>query len=178
VWSDLSARILAAADHRRHWDARQTTGTDAAGPAGQAATLFHGGELVDLNTNAHLGEEDLFVLEADEAFGTFLALHLRGLVVTNIESDHLDHYETIERLEAAFGEVAHRVVGPVVACVDDAGARRLMAALPVAVGYGTGEDATWRIAPRARACADSAGRPVRSRCRSQPSHAARNAAEP
>jgi UDP-N-acetylmuramate--alanine ligase len=112
---------------------------------GRDPSFMVGGELVDLNTNAHLGEEDLFVLEADEAFGTFLALHLRGLVVTNIESDHLDHYETVERLEAAFGEVAHRVVGPVVACVDDAGARRLMAALPAAIGYGTGEDARWRI---------------------------------
>ena len=36
----------------------------------------------------------LFVLEADEAFGTILDLHLAALAVTNIEADHLDYYGT------------------------------------------------------------------------------------
>lgn len=112
---------------------------------GRDPSFMVGGELVDLNTNAHLGDRDLFVLEADEAFGTFLSLHLRGLVVTNIESDHLDHYRTMDRLEEAFGEVSRKVAGPVVACIDDAGARRMVEALPAATGYGTSEDARWRI---------------------------------
>lgn len=112
---------------------------------GRDPSFMVGGELVDLNTNAHLGEEELFVLEADEAFGTFLDLHLRGLVVTNVEADHLDHYGTLERLEAAFSRVAGAVEGPVVACVDDAGGRRLIASVPGVIGYGTAEDARWRI---------------------------------
>ncbi|MBI5157439.1 MAG: UDP-N-acetylmuramate--L-alanine ligase [Acidimicrobiia bacterium] len=112
---------------------------------GRDPSFMIGGELVDLNTNAHLGEEELFVLEVDEAFGTFLAVHLRGLVVTNVESDHLDHYRTVAHLEAAFHEVAAAVEGPVVACLDDAGARRLAVAVPGVVGYGTAPDAVWRI---------------------------------
>jgi len=112
---------------------------------GRDPSFMVGGELVDLNTNAHLGEEDLFVLEVDEAFGTFLAVHLSGLVVTNVEADHLDHYRTVANLEAAFHEVAAAVRGPVVACVDDEGARRLAGAVPGVIGYGTAADAVWRI---------------------------------
>ena len=112
---------------------------------GRDPSFMVGGELVDLNTNAHLGEEDLFILEADEAFGTFLSVHLRGLVVTNIEADHLDHYGSIDRLESAFASVAAAVAGPVVVCVDDAGGRRLHGSVTGTVGYGTAEDARWRI---------------------------------
>jgi len=112
---------------------------------GRDPSFMVGGELVDLNTNAHLGEEELFVLEADEAFGTFLGLHLRGLVVTNVEADHLDHYGTVERLEAAFSRVAGAVEGPVVACLDDAGGRRLAGSVPGVIGYGTTDEARWRI---------------------------------
>lgn len=111
---------------------------------GEDPSFVVGGEMVALNTNAHLGADDLLVLEADEAFGTFQHLDMTGLVVTGIESDHLDHYETRGRLEAAFIEVADAVEGPVVACLDDPGGSRL-AARCAAVGYGTHPDARWRI---------------------------------
>lgn len=103
-----------------------------------------GGELVDDYTNAHLGTDELLVLEADEAFGTFRHLHLRALMVTNVEADHLDHYGTVLALEDAFRQVALAVEGPVVGCVDDPGVRRLARAVDV-VGYGTDPAADWRI---------------------------------
>ena len=112
---------------------------------GRNPSFMVGGELVDLNTNAHLGEESLFVLEADEAFGTFVGLELHGLVITNVEVDHLDHYKTPEVLRAAFLAVARGVDGPVVACLDDAGSAALAAEVDGVVGYGTAEDAAWRI---------------------------------
>ena len=105
-----------------------------------------GGQLIDLNTNAHLGGDDLFVLEADEAFGTFLSLDLSGLLVTNIEPDHLDHYGTVEEMEAAYAAVADRVEGPVVACIDDPGVRRLQEHVDDLIGYGTAVGAAWRAA--------------------------------
>jgi UDP-N-acetylmuramate--alanine ligase len=74
-----------------------------------------GGTLADEGTNAGFADPTLFVLEADEAFGTFLSLALRGLIVTNVEADHLDHYGSLERLEDAFVDVARRVDGPVLA---------------------------------------------------------------
>jgi UDP-N-acetylmuramate--alanine ligase len=103
-----------------------------------------GGEMVALNTGAHLGSRDLFVLEADEAFGTFRRLHMSGLIVTNIEADHLDFYKNVSALEEAFALVAGRVEGPVVGCIDDPGVRRLAERIPL-VTYGTSPEATWRV---------------------------------
>ncbi|MDX1690138.1 MAG: UDP-N-acetylmuramate--L-alanine ligase [Acidimicrobiia bacterium] len=111
---------------------------------GRDPTFMVGGRLADLNTNAHVGEPSLFVLEADEAYSTFLGLALEGMVVTNVEIDHLDHYETMERLTGAFEDVAGRVDGPVLACIDDPGSAALVESAG-AIPYGTGDGAAWRI---------------------------------
>ncbi|NNC74598.1 MAG: UDP-N-acetylmuramate--L-alanine ligase [Acidimicrobiia bacterium] len=103
-----------------------------------------GGTLVDLNTGAHLGTGDRFVLEADEAFGTFLSLSLEGLLVTNIEADHLDHYGDIESLHEAFADVASAVDGPVVVCADDPGSAGLTSPGGV-VTYGFSPNADWKV---------------------------------
>ncbi|MBT8203626.1 MAG: UDP-N-acetylmuramate--L-alanine ligase [Acidimicrobiia bacterium] len=111
---------------------------------GRDPSFLVGGRLLGLGTGAHLGEPDVFALEADEAFGTFQHLHLRGLLVTNIEADHLDHYGTLEELEEAFLRVAQATRGPVVACADDPGARRL-AESSGAITYGTAPGAAWQV---------------------------------
>jgi UDP-N-acetylmuramate--alanine ligase len=111
---------------------------------GSDPSFIVGGEIADLNTGAHLGDPDLLILEADEAFGTFRLLELDGLGVTNIEADHLDYYRTVTALEEAFAQVASRVDGPVVGCIDDPGVRRLAERATV-IGYGTSDDAAWKI---------------------------------
>ncbi len=103
-----------------------------------------GGDLVGHEDNAHLGTDDLLLLEADEAYGTFGHLALAGLVVTNVDIDHLDHYGTPERLEEAFVQVVERVEGPVVVGLDDPGGARL-AARTGKPGYGIHPEAVWRI---------------------------------
>ena len=117
---------------------------NAARALGLDPSFIVGGDLVDIGTNAHLGTDDILMLEADEAFGTFTRLKFRGLMVTNVDSDHLDHYGTWENLEATFGEVVDGVAGPVVVGVDDPGGRRL-AQRTRRPGYGTSPDAEWRI---------------------------------
>ncbi len=112
--------------------------------AGLDPSFLVGGELVAQNTFAHLGDTDLFVLEADEAFGTFRHLHLNGLLVTNIEADHLDFYKTLAALEEAFALVANRTNGPVVACIDDPGVQRLAQRADV-ITYGRSQAATWQL---------------------------------
>ncbi len=111
---------------------------------GRDPSFIVGGEISDLNTGAHLGDRDLLLLEADEAFGTFRHLQLIGLGVTNVEADHLDYYRTVTALEEAFAQVAGRTDGPVVGCIDDPGVRRL-AERSTVIGYGTSDDAAWRI---------------------------------
>jgi UDP-N-acetylmuramate--alanine ligase len=75
------------------------------------------------------GAGDVFVAEADESDGSFLAYAPAVAVVTNVEPDHLDHYGTAEAFEAAFEAFADRVLdgGALVACLDDPGAARLVA---------------------------------------------------
>jgi UDP-N-acetylmuramate--alanine ligase len=117
----------------------------AAHGVGLDPSFLVGGELVAQNTFAHLGaDRDVFVLEADEAFGTFRHLHLRGLVVTNIEADHLDYYKTVSALEEAFALVANRTAGPVVGCSDDPGVQRLAQRASL-ITYGLNPAAVWQI---------------------------------
>lgn len=141
VTSDMPAVGLAGTHGKTTSTGLAVTGLRA---AGRDPSFLVGGRMLGLGTSAHLGEQDLFVLEADEAFGTFQRLHLRGLLVTNIEADHLDHYRSVANLHAAFREVAQSTRGPVVACLDDDGAGR-MAAEVGAVTYGTSADADWQI---------------------------------
>lgn len=112
--------------------------------AGIDPSFVVGGDMVGLGTNAHLGADDLLVLEVDEAFGTFEHIRLRGLVVTSVEQDHMDHFKSADELEESFVRVVRAVAGPVVACVDDPGAARV-ADRTGATTYGLAQSADWRI---------------------------------
>lgn len=111
---------------------------------GEDPSFIVGGDLVDLGTNGHLGETNLLVLEADEAFRTFESLVLDGLVVTNVEHEHVDHFGSADELVESFVTVAARVGGPVVACVDDVGAAEV-ARRTGAITYGFSDDADWAL---------------------------------
>lgn len=111
---------------------------------GEDPSFIVGGDIVDLGTNGHLGSTDLLVLEADEAFRTFESLHLRGLVVTNVEHEHVDHFGTPEELLDSFVTVAGKVDGPVVACLDDPGSAEVASRVG-ARSYGFDARADWRL---------------------------------
>lgn len=103
-----------------------------------------GGDISSLATNGHYGLSDLMVVEADEAFRTFEHLTLQGLVVTNVEPEHLEHFGSEEEMRRSFVTVAAAVAGPVVACADDPGSADL-ARQTAAVTYGISESADWRV---------------------------------
>jgi len=87
-----------------------------------------GSELAETGSNAHLGTSDIFVAEADESDGSFLALGAIAAIITNVEADHLNHWGTVEALRQGFVDFATGVRdrgGFVVACGDDPGARDL-----------------------------------------------------
>lgn len=112
--------------------------------AGVDPSFVIGGDLVELGTNGHQGGDDIMVLEVDEAFRTFESIRLEGLVLTNVEPEHLEHFGTYRDLLDSFVRVARAVEGPVVACLDDPGGEEV-AALAGATGYGRSEAAAWRV---------------------------------
>ena len=56
-----------------------------------------------------MGKSDLFVIEADELNRQFLNLFPNTLVLTNIESDHLDYYKDLNDIKSAFMEFIKKV---------------------------------------------------------------------
>src|SRR3954463_2763623 len=108
-----------------------------------------GGNLNESGSNAHAGQGDVFVAEADESDRSFLLLAPYGGIVTNVEADHLDNYGDLAAVEAAFDRFLETVHpdGFVVVCADDPGAARLRdVPCPARVRtYGTAEDADLRI---------------------------------
>ena len=110
-----------------------------------------GGDLNEAGSNAHHGSGELFVVEADESDGSFLAYRPHAAIVTNVEADHLDHYADGAAVDRAFDDFVATIdpAGFLVTCADDAGARRLAdhargAGVDVRT-YGTAEDADLRL---------------------------------
>src|SRR3989338_3513320 len=64
-------------------------------------TYLVGGEANDVEGNARLGNGRYVVAEADESDGSFLKLHPKLSVITNIEEDHLDHYGSLGKIMEA-----------------------------------------------------------------------------
>jgi UDP-N-acetylmuramate--alanine ligase len=98
--------------------------------AGLDPSFAIGGDLASSGTGAHEGGGDVFVAEADESDGSFLAYSPQVAVVTNVEADHLDHYGTVAAYTASFEAFLGRIVpgGVLVTCADDPGAQTLAAA--------------------------------------------------
>jgi UDP-N-acetylmuramate--alanine ligase len=85
-------------------------------------TIVIGGVLDAVGSNALLGKGDYFVVEADEAFASFLQLSPAICVVTNIDNDHLDHYKNMDNLRDAFVRFINKLpfYGFALVCGDDA----------------------------------------------------------
>lgn len=86
-----------------------------------------GGNLNESGSNAHDGNGDLFVAEADESDKSFLTYSPEVAIVTSVEPDHLDNYGDEASYYQAFDEFCDRILpgGFIVMCADDAGAREL-----------------------------------------------------
>lgn len=118
--------------------------------AGADPSFTIGGDLTQTGTNAADGSGPYFVAEADESDGAFLVYSPYAAIVTNVEADHLDHYETEAAYRAAFSEFATLISpeGVLVCVVDDQGAADLADEATRAgtrvVRVGTGDDVDLR----------------------------------
>ncbi len=91
-------------------------------------TIIIGGKVNNLRSNAKLGKGKFLVAEADESDGSFLKLAPTIGVITNIDPEHMENYESFKSLKRAFIEFANKVpfYGAVIACADHPTVRRIM----------------------------------------------------
>jgi len=108
--------------------------------------------------NARVGEDSLFVVEADEYDEAFLGLAPKVAAVLNLEFDHPDAFADVTAVRATFGRFLSKVRpgGTIVACGDDRDVAVLVSALesrdaaggaPASretVTFGFGEGNSWR----------------------------------
>ncbi|MEW5900833.1 MAG: UDP-N-acetylmuramate--L-alanine ligase [Acidobacteriota bacterium] len=84
-------------------------------------TIIVGGRLNTVGANAKLGAGDFIVAEADESDRSFLYLSPFIAVLTNIDDEHLDQYQTVEEIKKTFVNFANKVpfYCPIILCLDD-----------------------------------------------------------
>ncbi len=70
--------------------------------AGLDPTILVGGEVDAWSGNARLGQSRYLVAEADESDGSLVKHAPEIGIITNIELDHPDHYETLEEVVETF----------------------------------------------------------------------------
>lgn len=95
--------------------------------AGSRPTTVVGGLIRGMDGYGRRGPGSIAVCEADEFDRAFLELNPLIAVITNVEEDHLDCYESEEALHAAFEQFASRPPfhGAVLLCGDDPGSASL-----------------------------------------------------
>lgn len=76
---------------------------------GIECSAFLGGISVNFGSNYVFGTEDIVVVEADEFDRSFLQLQPNLIVITSIDTDHLDIYGTKENIYLAFQEFVDKL---------------------------------------------------------------------
>jgi UDP-N-acetylmuramate--alanine ligase len=96
--------------------------------AGMDPTVINGGIINAWGTNARLGSSEWMVAEADESDGTFVKLPSTIVVVTNIDTEHMDYFGSYEFLQDAFISFVEQIpfYGFAVLCIDDAGVQTII----------------------------------------------------
>jgi UDP-N-acetylmuramate--alanine ligase len=101
----------------------KTTTTSMATIALQASGLdpsfIIGSEMNETGSNGHHGKSNWFTVEADESDATFLALKPAIGVITNVEADHLDQWDSFASIKSAFVEFGMNCSEHIIVCADD-----------------------------------------------------------
>jgi UDP-N-acetylmuramate--alanine ligase len=93
---------------------------------GRSPSFVNGGVLANFGTSSGQGTDPEFVIEADESDGSFLVYPSSIGLITNIDSDHRDHYGSDDAFDDAFVAFANGCREVVVVSGDDPTLVRLM----------------------------------------------------
>ena len=86
---------------------------------GKDPSAIIGGMLPIINGNSTVGKSDILVCEACEYVDTFLQIHPKIAVITNIEADHLDYFKTLDNIIKSFHQFEEQTSGTVIINGDD-----------------------------------------------------------
>ena len=117
--------------------------------AGLSPTYVVGGKVLSTDENSDLGEGKYIVVEADESDGTFTHLQPEVAVLTNIDDDHLVHYNNIfDNLLDSFVMFAENVpfYGYLVINGDDVNIKKISKKISRAqIKFGQSKDCDYQI---------------------------------
>jgi UDP-N-acetylmuramate--alanine ligase len=112
--------------------------------AGLDPTFVVGGRVNHAGTNARVGQGECMVVEADESDRSFLLLAPVIAVVTSIDREHLDQYQSLDEIHDTFVQFVNRVpfYGSVILCLDEPNVQAILPRVkrPV-ITYGTSSQA-------------------------------------
>jgi len=112
--------------------------------AGLDPTFVVGGRVNHIGATARLGRGEYMVVEADESDRTFLLLAPVVAVVTTIDREHLDTYQSLPEIQEIFTQFVNRVpfYGAAVLCLDEPNVQAIIPNVhrPV-ITYGTSTQA-------------------------------------
>ena len=91
-------------------------------------TVVVGGKLINLGSHARIGHGEMMVVEADEAYGSIEKFFPTVAVVTSVDADHLDYYNSVEEIGETFLKFINKVpfYGLGVLCLDQENIQQLI----------------------------------------------------
>ena len=123
-WIIRGKRVLAVAGSHGKTTSTAMLAT-ALERSGRPIGAVNGGVVSEWGVSSRWGDDDLFVIEADESDRSFVDYRPAIAMVTNIAPDHLDFYGTLDAIYDSFEEFARSATEAVVLCADDEGTRHL-----------------------------------------------------
>jgi len=84
-------------------------------------TIINGGVINSIKNTARLGKSDWSILEADESDGSFVHIPPTYSIITNIDREHMDFYNSVDDLKKYFIQFIEKVpsFGKSFICIDD-----------------------------------------------------------
>ncbi len=110
-------------------------------------TALIGGQIIQFDSNVLPGAGRYLVAEVDESDQSIHKLSANYAIITNLETDHLDHYKDLEEIIAVMNKFISNLPedGKVIICKDSYGTTRIIAnCARETVTYSLNEDADYQ----------------------------------
>jgi UDP-N-acetylmuramate--alanine ligase len=112
-------------------------------------TIINGGVLNAIKSSAKLGKSDWCILEADESDGSFIHVPPTYSIITNVDREHMDFYNSVNDIKSLFVEFINKVpsFGKSFICIDDKNNNELLKKIKIKnfYTYGTNPKSQFHI---------------------------------